>query len=74
MKARKAIDGNALGWRKPWEDLSPAVQAAIVEGDNRRVLRVRKANGLGEYWRGYGPGHERGECLAWRNIDGEVVQ
>jgi hypothetical protein len=69
----KAIDGNALGWRKPWDDLEPAVQAAIISGDEQRARRVQKAYGHGAYWRGYGPGHERAECLAWRNINGEVV-
>lgn len=72
--ASAAIDGNALGWRKPWEDLEPEVQAAIIEGDRRRSLQVRCANGIGEYWRGFGPGFEREECMAVRDIDGNVMR
>ena len=69
-----AIDGNALGWRKPWEDLEPEVQAAIIEGDRRRSLAVRCANGVGEFWRGFGPGFEQAECMAVRDIDGNVIE
>jgi hypothetical protein len=64
--------GNMQGFRISWDRMNKRARAALTRGENK-LLRRRRLWALGKRRNGYHPGHERAECLAWRDLDGNIV-